>query len=71
MTPYTTYDILIFETSVFFIENLAKGSSFLREARMALIRLCLKLLYKGTFFFVDSFYVFKNFIAILLSNNKL
>jgi len=32
---------------------------------MALIQLCLLLLYKGTFFFFDSFYVFKNFIAIL------
>jgi len=32
---------------------------------MAVIRLCLYLLYKETFFFVDSFYVFKKFIAIL------
>jgi len=37
------YDILILETSVF-LGNLAKGTlaSFLGEARMALIRLCLK-----------------------------
>jgi len=40
-TNYVAYDaILMFETSVF-LENLAKGTSFLGEARMALIRLCL------------------------------
>jgi len=41
MTPYILYDILIFETSVFFLENLAKGSSFPGRGSDDLIRLCL------------------------------
>jgi len=57
MTPYIMHDILIFETSVF-LEDLAKESSFLGEARMALsdsaYNYCIKELFSLLVYFMFS-----------------